>query len=650
VLVLAPLVNDARLTARVLERAGIEALACGSVDDLLACASHACGALLLAEEGIASAPETAARIGDFLARQPSWSDLPVIVITSGGELSLNRRRRLSSVGPSGNVMLIERPFHPGTLVSTVEVALRSRERQYQVQALLEESVRHKDELEFILHAGGLGAWRVELPGRALSCSATCKLNFGLRPDEELSYARLASIIHPDDVGPWERAVEAAIRGAGTFDVEYRVTTPAGELRWIHAHGRAAMNAEGTPTHLAGVTQNITDRKAAARALEEQAALLREADRRKDEFVAMLAHELRNPLASVSSAITLIKEAPEDAENRTWAVSVIERQNRQLARLVDDLLDVSRITRGKIELRRELLDAAKCIESACDAVAPLIAERNHTLLAEIPPGELWLQADPTRLEQIVGNLLANAAKYSEPHGQIWLNAHREGPAGGAEIVIVVRDAGIGIPPERIGEMFDLFAQGERTIARSEGGLGIGLTVVKGLCELHGGSITAHSDGAGQGSTFTVRLPAAAAPPAGAAAEGSGGNSAAAAEGERLLLVDDNVDSAQALGRLLGRRGYQVQLAFDGHAAVDQARVFRPEVVLLDIGLPGLDGYQVARALRTDPVCADAFIVAVSGYGREEDRRLSRASGFDHHLVKPLNFEELLGLLQKRAAVG
>jgi CheY-like chemotaxis protein len=372
-------------------------------------------------------------------------------------------------------------------------------------------------------------------------------------------------------------------------------------------------------------------------LETQAAALREASRRKDEFLAMLAHELRNPLASISSAVGLLKET-RDPESTGWGVDVIDRQGRQLSRLVDDLLDVSRITRGKIELRRELLDAALCLGNACDAARPWIAERGHTLQANFPHGSLWLEADPTRLEQIVVNLLCNAAKYTPRGGRIWISGqHTEG-----SIVIAVRDSGIGIPGDKIAEMFELFVQGERSAARSEGGLGIGLTVVRALCQLHGGSVSAYSDGPGAGTTFTVRLPAASNtascgrldPETGIAPSG---------DGMRVLIVDDNVDTAEGMARLLMRRDYQVRLAHDGPAAIQMAREFSAAAILLDIGLPGMDGYEVARRLRADPECGCAAIFAISGYGQEIDRRRSSDAGFDHHLVKPVSIEKVLGLL-------
>ncbi len=373
-------------------------------------------------------------------------------------------------------------------------------------------------------------------------------------------------------------------------------------------------------------------------LTEMEEALRQTNRRKDEFLAMLAHELRNPLAAVSNAITVLKLSG-DVDNMNFAKDVIDRQTRQLARLIDDLLDVSRITSGKIRLKRELVDAGTILKQAIESVAPLIDERKHELLAEFEEGTLPLRADPTRIEQVVVNLMTNAAKYTESGGRIGVTAKRDGD----QIVIAVEDNGIGIPPDRLPEMFELFSQGERSIARSEGGLGIGLTIVQKLTEMHGGRVSAFSSGPGLGSTFTIHLPAASRRrdaetdlPALTARRGS-----------RILVVDDNVDTARGMVRLLKLLGNEVQVAYDGLSALELARHMNPEFILLDIGLPGMDGYEVATKLRRDPCCKTAVIIAVSGYGHEEDRRRSREAGFDHHLVKPIDFDSLVSLMAQSA---
>jgi signal transduction histidine kinase len=374
--------------------------------------------------------------------------------------------------------------------------------------------------------------------------------------------------------------------------------------------------------------------------ERQAEALRQNDRRKDEFLAMLAHELRNPLAAVNNAVTILKMSP-DEESRDWASDVVERQVKQLTRLIDDLLDVSRITSGKIRLRKEFVDAGPILDQAIESARPLIDQRSHTLSVSVERGRLPIHADATRVEQIVLNLLTNAAKYTEAGGRIWLSAEPEAD----QIVISVRDNGTGIPPERLPEVFTLFTQGDRSLARSEGGLGIGLTIVRKLAEMHGGSVEARSEGPDRGSEFIVRLPLAppareAGPEARPGPSGDGGTS-------RILVVDDNEDTASGMARLLELLGNEVRTAYDGPAALATARAFRPHFILLDIGLPGMDGYQVASALREDELARDAVIIAISGYGQEDDRRRSLAAGFDHHLVKPVELDSLVPLIHRPA---
>lgn len=362
------------------------------------------------------------------------------------------------------------------------------------------------------------------------------------------------------------------------------------------------------------------------------------DERKDEFLAMLAHELRNPLAAIGNAVKLGKRN-DSKEHMDWSMDVIGRQMQHLSRLIDDLMDVSRITRGKIELRRGVMDLTPILESAAATVGTLVEERKHTLELDIDRGNLWANVDPTRTEQVVVNLLNNAAKYSENAGHIRLSARIEAN----RVVIVVKDRGVGIPAEKLPEMFELFAQGDRSLARSEGGLGIGLTVVKKLVEMHGGSITAKSEGLGKGSEFTIQLPAAKRP---SKAKPSPETLAASPVRKvRILVVDDNVDTARGMARLLKLIGHDVATAHSGPEAIKVAKELQPEFILLDIGLPGMSGYEVASELRGEKWCRDAVIVAVSGYGQNEDRRRSKESGFDYHLTKPLDHDALLALLSK-----
>jgi signal transduction histidine kinase len=377
-------------------------------------------------------------------------------------------------------------------------------------------------------------------------------------------------------------------------------------------------------------------RAALAARERQALALREANRHKDEFLAMLAHELRNPLAAVNNAVAVLKLSS-DEESRNWASDVVERQVRRLVRLIDDLLDVARITSGKIRLRKDYVDAGSILDQAVESARPLIDERRHALTIAIERGQLPLHVDATRVEQIVVNLLTNAAKYTESGGHIRLTAKPEGD----QVVIGIRDDGMGIPPEKLPEMFRLFSQGDRSLARSEGGLGIGLTVVQNLSEMHGGSVEARSEGPGEGSEFIVRLPLARLPQESRAKVPGG--LLPSGKGVRILVVDDNVDTARGMERLLKLLGNEAMAVHDGRAADEAARTFQPDFVLLDIGLPGMDGYRVAACLRGDETHKDTVIIAVSGYGQDEDRQRSLAAGFNHHLVKPVDFDALMSLL-------
>jgi signal transduction histidine kinase len=374
-----------------------------------------------------------------------------------------------------------------------------------------------------------------------------------------------------------------------------------------------------------------------RQLSEANTELREADRKKDEFLAMLAHELRNPLSAIGNATGLLRRSP-IPEHQDWSREVIEKHVASLSRMIDDLLDVSRITHGKIELKRQSVDLVPVIAQAVETVRPLVERRDHELTVSYSsPAPMWVEADPHRLEQVLVNLLNNAAKYTEAGGRISLMARREADS----IAVSVADNGVGILPERIPEMFGLFAQGDRSIARSEGGLGIGLTLVKNLVELHGGSITARSEGAGRGSEFTVRLPAAKRPDLEPPAETPGADERPR-RAARVLVVDDNEDSARGIARLLGILGHDVESAADGPSAIEIALRHRPEFVLLDIGLPGMDGYEVARRLRAEGF-TEATIIGVSGYGEEASRRRSKEAGFAHHLVKPVDYNTLVALI-------
>jgi PAS domain S-box-containing protein len=386
----------------------------------------------------------------------------------------------------------------------------------------------------------------------------------------------------------------------------------------------------------GIGLDITERKR----YEES---LRDADRRKDEFLATLAHELRNPLAPLRNGLQVMKLAGANARAVEEARGMMERQLAQMVRLIDDLLDVSRITRGKLQLRPERVELASVVQSAVENSRPLIEASGHELTITLPPGPVLLDADPVRLAQVFSNLLTNAAKYTDRGGSIRLSAERHG----TEVVVSVRDTGIGIPAEHLPRLFEMFSQAAPALERSQGGLGIGLALVRGLVEMHGGTVEARSEGPGKGSELIVLLPVPAEPPS-AGAGGSGGKEEARPRPRRRILVaDDNRDAANSLAMMLRLAGHEVHAAHDGQEAVEAADWFRPEAALLDIGMPRLNGLQAARHIREQAWGRDMVLVAITGWSQEEDRRMALEAGFDHHLTKPVDPEALEKLLEELA---
>ncbi|WZO97665.1 response regulator [Isosphaeraceae bacterium EP7] len=382
-------------------------------------------------------------------------------------------------------------------------------------------------------------------------------------------------------------------------------------------------------------------------VEGQARLIREqgaraeaedASRRKDEFLTMLAHELRNPLAAISNAVVLLRRGGVEPADLEWSGDVIERQVKHLSRLLEDLLDVSRIAVGKIQLRKEPLDLREAVSRAVEATLPLISSKGHQLEISSPPGPVDVDADPTRLEQILENLLTNAAKYTEPGGRIWVSTAIEGETA----AVRVRDTGVGLDSKILPHVFELFIQADQSLDRSQGGLGVGLSLVRRLAQLHGGTASVVSDGPGKGAEFTIRLPRLSP----SESINLAPSSAAGARGmsrRRILVVDDSPDTARGMARLLGLAGHEVRVAHDGLEALETAFQFFPQVILLDIGLPSIDGYEVARRLRGSGKLPGLVLLAVSGYGQEDDRRKSRDAGFDSHLVKPVDLNVILARL-------
>jgi PAS domain S-box-containing protein len=448
-------------------------------------------------------------------------------------------------------------------------------------------------------------------------------------------------IHPEDRERVRTAVlENQSRGEQT-DKEYRVVRPDGSVRWVRDRAFPVKDAAGRFYRLVGIIDDFTERKKAEEALKE-------ADRRKDEFLATLAHELRNPLAPLRNGLQILRLAGNDRAAAEQARTLMERQLEHFIRLVDDLLDLSRVSRGKIVLHKQRLDLAAVVNAAVESCDPLIRQSGHELTVTLPDEPVYVDADKTRLAQVLCNLLTNAAKFSECGGRIWLTAERQG----GDAVVSVKDTGVGIPPDMLAKVFEMFAQVDRSLEKTQGGLGIGLSIVKRLVEMHGGSVEARSGGQGMGSEFLIRLPVVLSVVYGREQGGGGDQQQTRPVGRyRVLVVEDNVDSADSLAMMLTLMGNEVRTAHDGLEGVAAAAAYRPDLILLDIGMPKLNGYDACRRIREQPWGKGILIAAVTGWGQDEDKRRSEEAGFNCHLVKPVGPADVEKLLAElRVGVG
>jgi PAS domain S-box-containing protein len=500
-----------------------------------------------------------------------------------------------------------------------------------------EEAAHRESAERLslaMSAANLGDWSWDAATDQVILSERAAAILGIPAGPPIDWGRLRERLHPEDREQSRLAVERAITDRGDYDIEYRVLNPEGPPQWISAKGKARYSEAGRVLGMIGVVQDITSRKRS----EEK---LLEADRRKDEFLAMLAHELRNPLAPIRNAVEVMRRLVPDEPRLLQIREMIDRQVAHMARLIDDLLDVSRISRGKILLRSEPVDWTALVSAAVEDHRSLLESHGLRVVTELPAGPVWVNGDPTRLSQIVGNLLQNSNKFTNQGGRVDVRLE-----AGRDAVLTVRDTGIGMEPEILARLFEPFSQADGSLDRSRGGLGLGLALVKGLVELHGGEVSAASPGVGQGSTFMVRLPL---EPPGAVRDRAG--SPGTGRALRILVVEDNRDAADSLGMMLELAGHTVEIAYTGREGLEAARSFSPEVALCDIGLPGgMDGYDLARALRQDDGLSGIHLIAISGYGQEEDQRRARAAGFDRHLTKPVDPAFLLRALETLAGAN
>jgi len=490
-------------------------------------------------------------------------------------------------------------------------------------------------LDYATRLSGVGFWYCDLPFDELQWDERVKEHFFFEPTARIAIDDFYARIHEEDRASTRDAIDASIRSRIPYDIIYRTVHPTtGEIKWIRALGGTGYASDGTPLHFDGVTVDVSAQKLDQQRLANLNYQLRDHDRRKDEFLATLSHELRNPLAPIRTSAQILGAADLKPEQLQMARAVIQRQVGRMALLLNDLLDVARITQGKLALKIERITLTNVVDTAVEAARPLLDEKHHRLTIDLPSHTVWLVVDPLRLSQVVSNLLTNAAKYSNAGGQIDLVVTVE--AG--SLCLTVRDKGIGIPRELLDHIFEMFSQVEEASAGSDGGLGIGLALVKGLVELHGGTVEATSAGPGEGSQFTVRLPETAL----AGFEETVSTSTACTvvrTGRRILIADDNKDAADSLAMLLQMGGHDVRVVYNGGAALALVQSFRPDIALLDLGMPEVSGYEIATRLRGEPWGAAIQLFALTGWGQDGDRQRTREAGFDLHLTKPVDLEEL-----------
>jgi len=523
------------------------------------------------------------------------------------------------------------------VVCLVATDLREQRRNEAIAAAEQTARESEERLRQTLRYASAGTWEWDVRSGRVAWSRESYDLYGVEPSGgPLTGADWERAVHPDDLGAARAALTDCVEGrTAEYRAEFRVRDARCGERWLLGIGRAERAPDGSAIRMLGLDMDVTERRRAQEALRESERSLREADRRKDEFLGMLSHELRNPLAPIRNSTYILRHADPASEQARRARVIIERQTEHLTRLVDDLLDVTRIARGKIELRRERVDLREIVQRAADDFRSLMEDRGVEFRTAIPDAKLPVDADQVRVAQVLGNLLHNAAKFTRRGDEVSLALSVEG----THAEIRVRDTGAGIEGELLARLFDPFVQGERTLARSEGGLGLGLALVKGIAELHGGGVRAESAGRGRGAEFVVRLPLAAST---APQDRRSGGAGRRGSSRRVLVVDDNADAAESLAEALRMLGHAVEVAFDGPSAIEKARATRPEVVLCDVGLPGMSGYDLARTLRASG-SNGMLLIAVSGYALPEDVKKAVDAGFDGHVAKPCDPEQLERLL-------
>jgi len=669
VIVHAPRGRDAQVIAQVLHAQAMHAEICGSFEALTHALGAGAGTAFVTEESFSGPPFEA--LGSWIERQPPWSDFPFIVLVS------RRTGRRPGDGSGmlerlGNVVLLERPLNAETLASAARSALRARDRQYQTRRHLgeqekarlaerlanAEAIRANEALEVAVDAGELGTFHCPWPLDAIEWNAKCKEHFWLPADAQIDFDLFYSVLHEDDRERVRSAVDAAIGRRASYDVEYRTVSPQGAWRWIRAKGRVYRDDAGQPIRFDGVTFDISRQKRleeereALLAAERQARLAAErASRMKDEFLATLSHELRTPLSAILGWTHLLGRAAGSVDVAK-AAATIDRNARAQARLIEELLDVSRITSGSLRLDIQPVSIAAVFETVVSALKPAADARSITLRQLDGPGAGEVLADASRLQQIVWNLLSNAIKFTSPGGHVTLAAER----APAEVTLTVSDDGPGISPDFLPHVFERFRQAESTEARTHGGLGLGLAIVRQLVELHGGTVEAQSDGLGRGATFTVRLPthpATVADAVPAATKQAVAPATVPAEldadlsGVQILVVDDEPDGREMLTHMLESWGAQVRSAGSADEALAALSENRPDLLISDIGMPRVDGYELMRRIRAlrDPAEGDLAAIALTAFARGEDAVKAQEAGYGVHLPKPVDPSRLYSTIAR-----
>jgi PAS domain S-box-containing protein len=663
VLILAPTGRDAAISLRFLTESNLHAVTCNSVQTLSAELQEGCGVILLAGEALTTSSFQV--LAGAVTSQPSWSDVPLIVLTSGGGAYPANAGLLSQLGEVSNMTLIERPVRAATLLSAIKSALRARQHQYAVRDQLAEEIRVKEalrnseeRLHIALDAAQLGAWERNLATGQVEGTAICRRNFGLSLDEPFTYEVLLNLIHPDDRSVMEQAVKKALTEHVSYKCEYRVIWPDNSVHWILAHGRANYDSDGIPYDIVGVTLDITDSKRAEAEREqllasEQAARVEAeaASRLKDQFLATVSHELRTPLMAIMGWANLLRADLVDENSVATALETIERNANSQMQLINDLLDVSRIISGKMRLEVEDVEVTSVIMAAIEAIRPAAVAKNVKLQVSISPQPILMRADPERLQQIAWNLLSNAVKFTPEGGQI----HTALAVKDKRIELKVSDNGRGIAPEFLSHVFGRFRQADQTSTRTYGGLGLGLSIVLQLVELHGGSISADSEGEGRGATFTVYLPLAAnepdnilghdSPVIGKDADGTALQCPSHLKDLRVLVVDDEPDTRAMLKTTLELCGSIVYTAASVSEATEIFTQFEPDILVSDIGLPNENGYALIAKIRSIEASTGKTIpaMALTAYVAEEDRLQAIDAGFQMHVAKPVEAGEFISLL-------